>query len=177
MLHSYTGCPYSFRNLLPRLIERGYPVSAPRYPGHGTNGKDFLSTNWHDWLRASLDAYYDLQQMCNKISIMGFSMRGAIALILSFSIPPRNLVLVSPAEFLNGWYIRLAFLLSLFTKKMPSGYEEETDVSEYRYLIDEYLRYFWPSKVHSLQRLSRMVRRVVPKITSRTLVLAGKKIT
>ena len=66
-------------------------------------------------------------------------------------------------------------MLSLFAKKIPSGYEEETDVAEYQYLIDEYLRYFWPSQAHSLQRLSQMARRVVPKITSRTLVLAGEK--
>ncbi len=175
LLHGYTGCPYSFRNLVPYLTEKGYTISAPRYPGHGTDGDDFLRTIWRDWLRASLDAYYDLRQACDHITIIGFSMGGCISLILASMIPPKNLVLIAPAVFLNGWRIRLSFLLSFFVKKLPSGYEENSNVAEYQYLIDEYLRYYWPKQAHSLQRLSRMARKVLPNVISRTLVLSGER--
>jgi carboxylesterase len=177
LLHGYTGCPYSFRNLVSPLIEQGYTVYAPRYPGHGTNGEDFLTTNWRDWLRAAQDAYYDLSAMCNTVHTIGFSMGGAISLILASSLKIKKLVLIAPALFISGWKIKFSSILSLFFKKLPSGYFEESSMQEYQYLVKEYLSYYWPSQASSLLKLARLARQSVGRVRSKTLILAGAKDT
>lgn len=177
LLHGYTGCPYSFRNLIGRLVDQGYTVYAPRYPGHGTNGEDFLTTSWRDWLRSAQDAYYDLSTSCDAIYMVGFSMGGAIATILASSMKPQKLVLIAPAFFLNGWRIKLSTLFSLLFKKLPSGYHEESPVREYQYLVNEYLSYYWPSQACSLKKLAVLARRSLNKVESKTLILAGSRDT
>ena len=175
ILHGYTGCPYSYRNLINLLIDEDYSLNVPRYPGHGTSGEDFLGTTWKDWLRRSIDAYYDLAGICNEIYVIGFSMGGAISLILSSYLKPKKIILISPATELFGNKIIFSKFLSIFKKKMKSGYYEKSDVEEYQFLIDEYLSYFWPSQANSLLKLSRMAKKKVKEITSDTLILAGKK--
>jgi len=177
LLHGYTGCPYSFRNLIGPLSEHGYTVYAPRYPGHGTNGEDFVTTNWRDWLRSARDAYYDLEGICEVIHVIGFSMGGAITAILASSMNPQKIVLIAPAFFLNGWKIKLSLLLSLFYRKSPSGYYESSSVQEYQHLVNEYLSYYWPLQAHSLNKLAQLARRSLSKIQSKTLILAGTKDT
>jgi hypothetical protein len=60
LLHGYTGYAGDMRFLATRLNEAGYSVVVPRYPGHGTNSRDFRSTTWRDWLRRATDAYLEL---------------------------------------------------------------------------------------------------------------------
>jgi len=174
-LHGYSGCPYSFREILDALKGLGYTIHIPRLPGHGTCGEDFVRSSWVDWLRRSVDAYYDLSSSCDQVDIIGFSMGGALTIILASMFKPRKVVVIAPALMLSDRKLVLSGLISLFKKKLRNNYSEKSDLPEYQYLINEYLSYYWPLQTKSLLKLAKMARRSLQDVVADMLILAGEK--
>src|SRR4051794_40769353 len=47
--HGFTGSPASMTPWGRDLAERGFTVTVPRLPGHGTTWQDMNKTRWTDW--------------------------------------------------------------------------------------------------------------------------------
>lgn len=100
VLHGFTASPAEVRWLAQYLGGCGFTVYAPRLAGHGTNPRDLTRTTWHDWYASALDGYHLLRQTCEQVFIVGHSMGGMLALLLSTELEIAGVaVLATPIRF------------------------------------------------------------------------------
>ncbi len=99
LLHGFTGSPSSMRPWAEALLERGFSVSVPRLPGHGTSWQEMNTTTWQDWYLEVERAFDELRTTCDTVFVTGLSMGGCLALRLAEDRPDdvAGLVLVNPA--------------------------------------------------------------------------------
>lgn len=96
-LHGYTGGRYELLPLIEYLSDRyDFVLEAPEYPGHGLNLL-IKDTNEDMWFERAQASYELLRQKVDKVIIIGFSMGGVIAGLLSKVNQPDKLVLIAPA--------------------------------------------------------------------------------
>jgi carboxylesterase len=114
LLHGFTGNPSSVRPLGEALAGRGYTVSCPRYPGHGTRWQELASTRWQHWAFSALVALEELKRQCEGVVASGLSVGGAIALHLGVRRPDllRGVVAINP--YLRNWRMSFAPLIRPF---------------------------------------------------------------
>ncbi|RLV49444.1 alpha/beta fold hydrolase [Nocardioides mangrovicus] len=81
------------------LAERGYAVSVPRLPGHGTSWQDMNRTGWADWYAEVERAFEALRARTDVVVAGGLSMGGGLVLWLAARHPEHvaGLMLVNPA--------------------------------------------------------------------------------
>lgn len=105
-LHGYTGGRYELLPLIEYLSERyDFMLEAPEYPGHGSLLL-LKGTDEDMWFEKAKQSYELLSKKVDKIVIVGFSMGGIIAGLLSKIHPPDKLVLIAPAyENVNIKYL------------------------------------------------------------------------
>ncbi|MEN3008756.1 alpha/beta fold hydrolase [Pseudothermotoga sp.] len=173
-IHGFTGSPHDFEYMARKVHEAGFTVSVPRLPGHGTCGEDFLKTTANDWLRRSFDAYYDLKTVCEDVHIVGLSMGGVIALIMASILKPKKLVTLAAATHLRDNRIKIAWLVSLFKKKIPKDSSQVYNDPDYEFLSKEYWSFNWPKQASELYKLIKTARKSVGQIISNTLVIAAR---
>ena len=80
LVHGFTGTPASMRPWAHYLNERGYTVSVPLMPGHGTTWHDLNKVHWRQWperLQSEIDA---MKKKCSKIFLCALSMGGGNSL-------------------------------------------------------------------------------------------------
>ena len=99
LCHGFTGSPSSMRDWAGFLSERGYAVSVPRLPGHGTRWQELNETTYDDWYAEVERAFEKLQADCDQVFVTGLSMGGCLALNLAVEKGREvaGLVLVNPA--------------------------------------------------------------------------------
>lgn len=99
LVHGFTGCPFSLRPWGEYVAGRGYAVSVPRLPGHGTSWQEANRTGWQDWYGEVERAFEKLRAGCDRVVVGGLSMGGSLALRLAElrGSEVAGLVLVNPA--------------------------------------------------------------------------------
>ncbi|MCF7945435.1 MAG: alpha/beta fold hydrolase [Spirochaetia bacterium] len=178
VIHGFTGRPHEMDYLGRYLNEKGYTVSIPRLPGHGTNRQDFLSTGWKDWHRRVLDAYYDLRGEFEEIYISGLSMGGLLALILAEETDCSGIALAAPAITATAQKsINLTPLLRYILKPRKKA-QAEHEVSreenpEVYYLEEEYYHWIIPYGISQLRVLQKRAKKALSSITVPTLVIVS----
>src|SRR4029453_2586574 len=83
LCHGFTGSPLSIQPWAEHLEQRGFAVSVPLLPGHGTDWRDLARTGWKDWYSAFERSYLDLRASTEACFVAGLSMGGAMALQLA----------------------------------------------------------------------------------------------
>ncbi len=174
IIHGYTGSPHDFTYMAHEINKAGFTVSLPRLPGHGISNVDFLKTDSHDWLRRAIDAYYDLSALCDEVYVVGLSMGGVLALIVSSMFQPKKLVTLAAATHVHDNRIKLTGILRLFKDRIPRENNDKYDSEDLEYLKKEYWSFNWPKQAYELYKLMKLSRKVTPKITSDTLVMVSK---
>ncbi len=81
--HGFTGCPASMVPWGKHLAERGFGVSVPRLPGHGTSWQEMNRTGWHDWYGELERALEKLKTEHDHVVVGGLSMGGGLVLKLA----------------------------------------------------------------------------------------------
>ena len=74
LIHGYTGAPPEVRLVGDYLHQRGYTVSGPLLPGHGTTAQEMNHRQWSDWAGHVEGALADLQARCETLFVGGLSM-------------------------------------------------------------------------------------------------------
>jgi carboxylesterase len=120
--HGFTGSPASVTPWGRYLAERGYAVSVPRLPGHGTTWQDMVPTRYEDYyeaLEGELDA---LRARCDVVVVGGLSMGGCLALTLAERRPAdvSGLVLVNPAVASTNKQLLVLPVMKHLTKAFPA---------------------------------------------------------
>jgi carboxylesterase len=174
LIHGFTGFPGDMTYLAEQLHREGYTVRVPRLPGHGTDGGDFLSSGWKDWLRCSVDEYLELASRYQVVHIGGLSMGGVLAVILAATFPIKKVALYAPALRVRNRFIPLSGVYGLLFKRVRSGAHEYYQEPEMEYLSAEYWDYLWPSQSWGLFRLMRKAVRRLRRIEGEVLTIVSE---
>ncbi len=180
-LHGYTGYPGELALPAKELHKAGYDLFVPRYPGHGTSGKDFLSTRGADWIGEGERAVKEALENYAEVSLIGHSMGGAIAVILAERFSVERLVLYAPALMLP---VIPRFLLQVMApfvrrKKVKWSQDEryqffdERDEGDDAYLGSQYWSYLYPRQVLELVKIMEASQEALKRVTSDILVITG----
>lgn len=180
-LHGFTGYPGEMALPATRLYEDGWDVFVPRYPGHGTNGEDFIASRGSQWLGEAERSYVEAASRYEEVSLVGHSMGGIIAVILAQRYAVKRMVLYAPALLILSLPSLRVFLLSLFVKRKAQSWTQDTryrffderDEDDDAFLGAEYWSWIYPKQIVELERLRRKALAVLPTMTTDTLVLTG----
>ena len=119
-VHGFTGSPASMRPWAHYFAERGYSVSVPQLPGHGTQWQELNKVSWSQWPEKVMQELAWLRARCTKVFICGLSMGGCTTLNVAERGGVDGIVLVNPMSHIPGLQIKFAPLIALFKKGMPS---------------------------------------------------------
>ncbi|MBM7571088.1 alpha/beta hydrolase [Aquibacillus albus] len=97
-IHGFTGGPYEVEPLKEYLLQRtNWYIEAPTLPGHG---KELAldSVHYEEWIDKAEKEFLKINEKCDKVFIIGFSMGGMIAAYLAAKYKINRLVLLSPSR-------------------------------------------------------------------------------
>ncbi|MBI5303240.1 MAG: alpha/beta fold hydrolase [Chloroflexi bacterium] len=98
LVHGFTATTAEVRLLGDFLHARGYTISAPLLPGHGTTPEEMNRCRWQDWTNAVECAYCDLAARCQRVFIGGESMGAVLSLYTASNHPEAaGVLLYAPA--------------------------------------------------------------------------------
>lgn len=95
LIHGYTGTPKEMRWMGEYLAGQGYSVLGLRLTGHATRIEDMRRSNRSDWVASVEDGYHLLCGLADRIYLVGLSMGGVLALLLSTRLDIRGVVAMS----------------------------------------------------------------------------------
>ena len=174
LIHGLTGSPAEMVLLGEFLHERGFSVLGVRLAGHGTTPEDLARTKKADWMNSVLDGYELLHGFCEKISVVGLSMGGLLAMLLStrrpverivscsapiFVAAEKNLHLLPPRELSEGQYVPKR-------KRQLRGIPERCNV---------YYKKMPLLSVHELLAVIERLKEELPEIRRPILIVQGQK--
>jgi len=177
LLHGLSSYPRVMDAFALPLNERGFWVSVPRLPGHGTNGEDYRSVSGRDWLRRAADSLLDLSGRCARVHILGFSLGGVLALLLAARYHIESLALLAPAVTNTNRLILAAPILRYFIDKLPGrcNFEgQDPENPDIKYLSEEYWMWRWSAPAAELLRLQRLAKRSAKKVEARTMLMISE---
>jgi carboxylesterase len=169
--HGFTGSPASMVPWGRFLAERGYGVSVPRLPGHGTTWRELNRTGWADWYGEVERAFEKLRANCDQVVVGGLSMGGAQVLQLAAdrSREVAGVVLVNPAVNIDRKDVLALPLLKHVVPSFPGIANDikKTGVEEHGYDRT-------PLKAtHSMLLAWKKLRDDLPKVTQPLLVFTS----
>jgi carboxylesterase len=173
LCHGFTGTPQSMRGWAEHLAGRGYTVSLPRLPGHGTHWKDANATRWTDWYTEVEGAFVDLAGTCDQVFVCGLSMGGTLALRLAQTQGPKvaGLVLVNPSVTTERFDAK--YLVPVLGRLLPAWKGIGSDIKKPGGTETAY-PYVPLKALLSLRQLWGVVRTDLRKITQPLLVFRSR---
>lgn len=98
LCHGFLGTPQSVEEMGRAIAAKGFTVSCPRLPGHGTHAQDLARFSADDWFAEIERAYLELKADCTAVFVIGQSMGGTLTLDLASRHTGINgIVLLNPA--------------------------------------------------------------------------------
>ncbi len=184
LLHGLGGGIYELQWLGERLLAAGLTVQGFNYPGHDHPASRMPSSRWTDWYGRTLEHYLALRQHYRRVSVVGFSTGGLLALHLAFAYPLHKLVLLAPFLAIRyRWYYGLRpeqYLNTLgwLLEDIPRFWLPIRDAHG-RALAEQtaYFRTFNGSAVRSALELIEQVKGEVAGIQVPTLILQSRRDT
>ncbi len=170
LVHGYTATTAEVRQLARYLRERGYTVSGPLLPGHGTTPADANRYTWRDWMQTVETAYRELASRCQQVIVGGESTGAVLTLYLAAEHPDiKGVLSYAPALrlTLRSRDAVLLRLLAPFKTSIPKGAMSNAELWQ-GYPVNP-LR-----GAVQLLNLQRATRPLLPKITQPILVMQGR---
>ena len=177
LIHGYSATPYEMIWFARQLNDLGYTVLAPRLPGHGTCKKDFLSSNWKDWLRCVSDAYIDLASKHEKVYVGGHSMGALLGTILARYFDVKKLFLFAPAfKVVNkGIPLPLMKFAKHFLKEVKRDNITLFQDEKYDEAIKDYKSHHYITKLDDFYKIQKMAIKALPHLRTTPLIIISKK--
>ena len=122
LVHGFTGSPASMRPWAEDLHARGYSVSLPQLPGHGTRWQDLQNTRFDDWYGEAEAAFAKLRAEHEHVVVCGLSMGGLLGLALAqnHGRDVSGLVVVNPAVSTTRKDVKLLPVLKHVVPAFPA---------------------------------------------------------
>ncbi len=171
-LHGLTGTPYEVRSLGLAIAAAGIDAVGPVLPGHNDTPEALSKVSYTDWLDTASSHYQTLRERYERVFVVGLSMGGLLSLALAQRYPVDALVVVGTPLVLRQ---RFAWMIPLAKYFQPLP--EKRGGSD---ICDDAARACHPSysvmplaSVHELQRLQRLVRSGLSRVSCPILVAHG----
>ncbi len=170
LIHGFTATTAEVRPLATRLHARGFTLSGPLLPGHGTSPADANRYTWKDWVASAEAAYRQLSTRCERVYVGGESTGGLLALHLAIHHPEVSGVLAyAPALelTLTCWDRLKVYLAAPFIAAVPKGLSDD----------DLPWQGYWDTPLRALIQLLRFqkhVKRRLPQLRRPLLIIQGK---
>lgn len=176
LIHGFTGSPAEMLLMGKYLNSKGLTVLGIRLAGHGTNENDLSRTTKEDWINSVIDGYSILKNCCDKISLVGHSMGGLLAIkiasIKTFKIF-RLVTLAAPIFIDESLNLNLLppreECINRFVRKRPRRLQNVPTAANLTYRLTPLI------SVHELVDVIKEVKKILPAVTSESLILHGKE--
>jgi carboxylesterase len=120
LIHGFTGAPKEMRWMGEYLKKKGYSVLGIRLAGHATQPEDMIQSRWTDWTASVEDGFQLLHGLADHIYLIGLSMGGILALLMSTRLDIKGVVGIStPYHLANDWRLNYVEFLSIFQAYLP----------------------------------------------------------
>ncbi len=172
LIHGFTATPREMRGLGEHLHrEHGHTVLGVRLAGHATTPEDMAHMHWQDWVASAEDGWHLLKSAgFDNITVVGLSMGGAIALLLSSYLPVQGVVsMAAPYTIPIPWRERVLALFRPFIPKKngevfdPKGFEGRVSypVNPVRSVLE-------------LEAMLSILQRELPKVQAPALIIHSR---
>jgi carboxylesterase len=176
LLHGFGDTPQSLARLAADLHAQGWAVRVPLLHGHGASLQAFTSARADEWLIGARTALMELRGRASHVAIIGQSMGGALAAILSTEGGVGTLVLLAPYMALPRRAARIgAFhsVVSPFVPYLRSRSESSIlDPEARRKALGRGIT--TPRLLHELSLVVRRARAASPSVAAPTLVIHSR---
>ncbi|MFE7274232.1 alpha/beta hydrolase [Streptomyces sp. NPDC057623] len=169
LCHGFTSSPQSLRPWARSLAERGFTVSLPLLPGHGTRWEDMRLTGWQDWYAEVDRELRNLRDRCARVFVAGLAMGGALALRLAAKHGEgvAGVLVVNPANKVHGLAAYTLPLSRHFVRTVPGivgdiARQDGVEIGYGRVPLHA---------AHSLRTFLRLVDGELPQVTQPLLVV------
>ncbi|KUO50315.1 MAG: hypothetical protein APF76_11440 [Desulfitibacter sp. BRH_c19] len=171
LIHGLSGSPSEMRLLGEYLHSKGYTVTAPLLPGHGTKPEDIRNFSWQDWYQEVAKALSQIKGRCTKIYLIGLSLGGLLALHGAVNrLPISGVVTMAPPIHMGNRLSYTAPLLKFFRKSVKKDRNPSTINGNYRVTYNEQITH----GIHELLKLRGKVKRGLSKIKKPVLIIQSK---
>ncbi len=120
LIHGFTGTPKEMRWMGEYLNALGYPCLGVRLTGHATRPEDMIRSRCTDWMASVEDGYHLLRGVTERIYLVGLSMGGILALLMSTKLQVSGVIAMStPYRLPYDYPIWVLKLLSRFVAYQP----------------------------------------------------------
>jgi len=166
LVHGFSATPREMRPLGEALLDRGFTALGVRLPGHGTSPEDLSRRSCDEWVTTVGAALEMLALRSPKVYAAGLS-TGALALLAAArSQPPAGMVLLAP-------FLRLRHPLAPYAWLLRHLFPYQS-----RPIESELAPFYYARRplhgIHQILKLARRVDRLLPQLSSPTLVLASE---
>ncbi len=172
LIHGFTGNPAELRLLGEYLHSTGLTVLCVRLAGHGTTVSDLMRTTREDWFYSVLDGISILRGLCKKISIVGHSMGGLLALKAASTVELDRLVSMSTPIFVDE-----SMNLSQLPPRGECGtlvvHKPRRNLKDVPTGVNDVYRSMPLSSVHELVSMIDDTKKVLSRVTAPILVMHG----
>src|SRR3990172_305536 len=127
LIHGFTGAPKEMRWMGEYLSQQGYPSLGIRLAGHATRPEDMIRSRYTDWIASVEDGYQLLRGLTDNIFLIGLSMGGDLALLMSTRLAQRVrgvVVMSTPYKLPDDPRLRHIEWISKTVSYMPKSDEE-----------------------------------------------------
>jgi carboxylesterase len=105
LIHGFSNTPYDMKPVATQLERMGYAYKAMLLPGHGVSPRLLRKATAEEWLEKAEMEYNILKSRYGSVSVVGFSIGGAIALDIASRKNVGGLVLISPFfKITDKWF-------------------------------------------------------------------------
>ena len=87
IIHGFSSSTYETLPLGQFLADKGFRVSVPNLPGHGTTVEDCNATRYSEWLNFVEERLAELSTECDELYVIGLSMGAVLSLYLASLFP------------------------------------------------------------------------------------------
>jgi carboxylesterase len=180
LIHGFAGTPKEMRWMGEYLHQQGQTVLGIRLPGHATKPADMVRTRTADWLAAVEDGWHLLSGLVDEVFLVGLSMGGALALLMSTRLPVAGTIVMStPYRLADDPRLKFTKALSVVMPYLPKPPRNDDDPSVGYFdksLWDYHVSYpVNPVRsIAELQTLLAEMRAALPQIKTPVLLIHSK---
>ena len=105
IIHGFSSSTYETLPLGQFLSKKGFRVSVPNLPGHGTTVEDCNATRYYEWLDFVEQKIAELSIDCDELSVIGLSMGSVLSLYLAGLFPINRLIACATVLKFNNPFV------------------------------------------------------------------------